>query len=330
VLGERRIRVATGDDDEPVLVTTPDLRAVLDPASGGSLREVHLWGEHPLLNTLERRLPPLWQETGLPALVDDEDFEDLDTAKVRIQMELEVEDDATEEAQIVNQEPVSDALPRVAFQDRFFGPQLSLSNLARSQPPEIGDFAVGAYRLERAEVVSGGVEVVLGREGSVRPAPGIEGLVRLTKTWRFSGHAPLMSVDYQLSNRSREPVQARFGVVLTLNVDSEVTASRTLRMGTKGPLSHLARAEAQGVDTVRVTYADLGFEVLLRTSDPVTAFSHPVLASVADSGRSADWAPRPAEAFQGVCLALVWPMDLWGEERRQVAVELEARSLGRW
>ena len=63
---------------------------------------------------------------------------------------------------------------------------------------------------------------------------------------------------------------------------------------------------------------------------PVTALCHPVLSAVADSGRTADWAARPTEAFQGVCFALVWPMDLWGEERRRLSVELEARSLGRW
>lgn len=331
-LGEGRTRVQAGDDDEPVLVRTPDLRAVLDPAEGGTLRELHLWGEHPLLNNLERRLPPLWEKAGFPVLVDDEDVDDLDTAKVQVDVDVEVEleDDATEEVSFFSQEVVADRLPRVAFQDRFFGPQLSLSNLARSQPPEIGDFAKGSYRVERADAVSGGVEVVLGREGSVRPAPGVEGLVRLTKVWRFSGHAPLLSVDYQLSNRSREPVQARFGVVLTLNVDGATSASRTLRLGQAQPVSQLSLGEASRVTTVTATYADLGFEVVLRTSDPVTALCHPVLSAVADSGRTADWAARPTEAFQGVCLALVWPMDLWGEERRRLSVELEARSLGRW
>ncbi len=332
LLGDGRTGVQAGEDDEPVMVRTPDLRAVLDPADGGTLRELHLWGEHPVLNTLERRLPPLWEQTGFPVLVDEEDADDLDTAKVRVDVEVEVEleDDATEEASFFSQQVVADRLPRVAFQDRFFGPQLSLANLARSQPPEIGDFAQGSYRVERADTVGGGVEVVLGREGSVRPAPGVEGLVRLTKVWRFSGHAPLLSVDYQLSNRSREPVQARFGVVLTFNVDGATSASRTLRLGQEPPMSQLSAGEARRVATVVATYADLGFEVVLRTSDPVTALCHPVLSAVADSSRKADWAARPREAFQGVCLALVWPMDLWGEERRRLSVELEARSLGRW
>lgn len=331
VLGAARTSVRSNGDDEPVVVRTPDLWAVVDPRHGGTLRELHLWGQHPLLNTLERRLPPTPADSDLPVLVDDEGFEDTDTARTAVLVDLEVEDELTDEAPVVAVGPVADRLPRVAFQDRFFGTPLTLSNLSRSQPPEIGDFADGAYRLERAEVADGGVEVVLGREGAVRPGPDTEGLVRITKTWRFSGHAPLLGVDYLLSNRSREPVRSRFGVVLTLNVDSAVGPSRVVRFGEGRPAPQRVASQGRELEQIAVKYADLGFEVLVRASPAVTAWAYPVYSTVPCSPRVAAWAQPPEQAFQGLCLTVVWPMDLWGEERRRVSLSLEARSLGsRW
>ena len=116
----------------------------------------------------------------------------------------------------------------------------------------------------------------LGREGTARAHAGSEGLLRITKTWRFSGHAPVLSVDYLLGNRSRDPVRARFGVTLTVNVDGQLGASRVVRLPGGRPLPFDHAFEQDDVGRFGLVFADLGFELQLRATPAVTLLAYPV------------------------------------------------------
>jgi hypothetical protein len=308
---------------EAIVVHTPDLVAVIDPARGGAMSELTLWGEHPVHNTLARPERPIDADTALlPVLLDDVDLPTGEGARAIPPVPAPPTVTSTSQAE------AQDRHRRLSFQDRMFGASLTFANLRRSQPPEIGDFADGSYRVERAEKIAGGVEIALSREGALRPAPGVEGLVRVAKIWRFSGHAPCFSVSYDLSNRSREPVGARFGVTLNLNLDGETGPSRVLRFPDARPLPMETAVERSGVDRLDLVFADAGFELTLRVSPAVTVYAYPVFVRAPAAELQAGWAAAsPPSDFQGVSLNLLWPMDLWGEERRRVSIELEARAL---
>ena len=304
---------------EAIVVHTPDLVAVIDPARGGAMSELTLWGEHSVHNTLARPERTIDADTEvLPVLLDHDELPTGEGARAN----------GSGPATPGSLAEAQDRHPRLSFQDRMFGAALTLGNLRRSQPPEIGDFVDGTYRMERAEKIDGGVEVALSREGALRPSPGVEGLVRVAKTWRFSGHAPCFSVSYDLSNRSREPVRARFGVTLNLNLDGETGPSRVLRFPDARPLPMDSAVERADVDRLDLVFADAGFELTVRMSPSVTVYAYPVFVRAPEPELQAPWAAGGAPSpFQGVSLNLVWPMDLWGEERRRVSIEVEARAL---
>jgi hypothetical protein len=112
-----------------------------------------------------------------------------------------------------------------------------------------------------------------------------------------------------------DPIRARFGVELNLNLDSLLSAERGLIIP-RFPLVPLDRAGCwEGVSDAALAMPDIGVQVRMRFSGEPTLFHYPIFV------------PHRSEvgfvsAFQGSCLMPVWSLELWGEERRKIDIAL--------
>lgn len=208
-----------------------------------------------------------------------------------------------------------DRVPRLALLDRFLGPATPLSAFARGQADEEGDFAGAPYRVERAGPrPDGAVEVVLAREGVLRGAHG-EGLLRLTRTLVFSSDEPVLRVDWELVNRSREVLSSRFAVEINTGLDGRDGPARGLRLPGRPPIGAAEPAVIGDAPEAAFAWTDFGVMLRLRPDRPAGLLHLPVHAPVPAAG-------APRAAYQGSAVLLWWPLRLWGEERARFGLEL--------
>lgn len=208
-----------------------------------------------------------------------------------------------------------DRVPRLALLDRFLGPATPLSAFARGQADEEGDFAGAPYRVERAGPrPDGAVEIVLAREGVLRSARG-EGLLRLTRTLVFAADEPVLRVEWELVNRSREVLSSRFAVEINTALDGLDGPARGLRLPGRPPIGAAEPAVLDSVAEAAFAWTDLGVMLRLRPDRPAGVLHLPVHAPVPSAG-------RPLAVFQGSAVLLWWPLRLWGEERSRFGLEL--------
>lgn len=332
-------------DGQPELLGATAAGAlVIRPAQGGTVAEWCPWGVGNLVNTLRRRAAVWYGELpeleDLPVLVPDELVEDEPTDSGEKPRRLQANEDPDSvlsgsftrtDGRIREPLPVrpplevveegagdhlwTDRQSRALFVERFLGPETTLQNLSRGQHPEIGDFADGRYRVDRAERADDGeLRVSLSREGTVRQG-NRDGLLQIVKNFRIHKGDPLIHVSYELVNRSMDPIRARFGVELNLNLDSLLSAERGLIIP-RFPLMPLDRAGCwEGVSDAALAMPDIGVQVRMRFSGEPTLFHYPIFV------------PHRSEvgfvsAFQGSCLMPVWSLELWGEERRKIDIAL--------
>ncbi len=350
-----------GDGVPEVYVSTPALDALVRPAQGGAMAELSLPGVGNLLNSLQRqrptwdeivdreaRLPQLVSGPGLVAVEADEvEIEDITGVFVRTLDEnadtqaLRPHDEITEVpdacgGQITIPPDLDDLLvddtdARLAFQERFPGPELHTDNIARAQAPELGDFVGGRYQLVRAESsVDGEQVVILTRDGQVRTLDGIR-MVRITKRFAFPPDATGVGVHYDVINRYSDPVHTRFGVEINLNLDGQRGESRGIEVRVADPTdpdgvrTRTVALEAAATidDVVEVCWRldDHGRRVWLTTPTAAKLYVVPV--------DSVYWAQHGfMRASQGHCLLFVWELELWGDERKRFDLSLRVETRG--
>ena len=315
-----------GDGADELEVVTPHLTALLRPAAGGAISELLVHGIGNLVNTAPRGVPPWGRRYAppLPVLVpepgpapggDDEDDADPPTAPpappITPPPPLPAPPDLHRAAWAY------DPFPRHLLQEHVLGPAATLSTLARGRGMELGDFAGGEYRLERAEAdASGALVAVMVREGVVRQPSRADGMLQIHKRLRFPSDAPRIELQLELVNRGREPLEARFGLALHLNLDGRAGPDRTLHLPGLPPLPFDGESEHEGISDLALRFADQGLIVRARADRPATLLQHPLVRA-----RRGPAGYEPA--LQGTCLLLCWPLRLWGEERTQLQLSLD-------
>ncbi len=292
------------DGEEEVLIRTGDLCATLSPARGGALLALDLWGlPGNVLNTMSRRperyhgaLEP-WSD--LPALVVD---------GVAQLPEADPGPDPGPERRDMARRLHGDRAPRASFVDRFLDESLSLSSAQRGQLPELGDFAGGRYRLlavEPHEILDACV-VQMTREGHV-----LRGrqtcLVQVAKRFIFHRDMPVIDARYEITNRYHTPLETAFAIELNLGLDARFARAAQLSGG-GGSASAGDPGVLTGVRQLGVRDPRGRFRLVLETSAAAWVYHFPVECMVRVG---AGIKPAP----QGVCLMLIWPLQLWGHER---------------
>lgn len=336
--------VDTPEDGGPVHLRTAHFVAAVDPV-GGAIVELSVRGMGNLVNVLTPAPRPWgdrFVDQTLPCLVDDPGPDDPDeptdasTAPPTDPGPALLPDLAPVESLThavpqrrgprspVPQAPIHTDVyglpertrPLALFQDLLLRPRITTDALARGMAPELGDFADGDWRVERAEVDGADVELLLVREGTVRRPSGTPGMVQVTKRIRFGGDAPTVTVRWTAVNRSRETVRTRMAVVLPLNVDGQLSPDRTLHVPGALPRAQDATGSAEGVADFALRYGDLGLLVRARPEHPVRVDHFPLTAPVRRR-------TGHVGVHQGTVAVLSWPLELWGEETREASMVLE-------
>jgi hypothetical protein len=316
-----------------LVVTTPSFRAVLDPSRGGTLVELDLLEESAnIVNGLTRRAERLHGAfTGaedLPSLVAASAVSAAGVAAVFTgATRAEPDDEITEETPLEHDlEPVVtcahlavDRAPRVAFHDHFLGMQADLDNVQRQQFPQAGNFVGAEYQVMRAEPrpEERQVWVHMARDGSVSDGDETR-LVRLVKKLTFHREKAGLELSYEIANRSPEPLETRFAVELNLNIDSTKEGSSFLALGDRT----VSMARTSRVDGVReLCWGDLrrGIQIRLSFDQEAEVWHHPVETL-------SDGLEGPELLYQGPCLFLVWPLRLWGLERKSFEIQLRSSN----
>lgn len=319
------------DGRDEVVVTTPHLRGVIDPARGGSLMELDLLelGAN-VVNSLTRRSERLHGAFSggedLPALVAASSVSAAGVASVFTGgVRLTPDDEITEETPleqdvvpaVTPRQLAIDLAPRVVFLEHFLGAQADVHNLQRQQYPQLGDFLGTEYQVMRAEPRpdEGRVSVHMARDGSVSDGDVVR-LVRINKQFAFLRDEPTILLSYEIANRSPDPLETRFCVELNLNLDSTKEGSSFLAVGDRS----VSLAQPERVEAVsQLRWGDLRRGLQLRIElDRVAEVLHYPVETLSDG------LDGPELLYQGPCLMLVWPLRLWGLERKSFQLRVRA------
>ncbi len=307
------------DGRNELIVRTPHLCGIVAPSSGGSLVELDVWSlPGNILNTRARRPEPeheaLRRMDALPPAGE----------------EPEVTDELTEPGVEVPEPPDSPLLRtaepglsrrlfydrqlRSAFLDRFLGAEASLASAVNGSLAEMGDFVGADYQVLHVEQDGQAASVTLARDGNVDEGAAVR-LLRVVKRFALRRDTPAVEVTYDVGNRYHEPVRSRFCVELTLNVDS-MTSDETWLETADGQRFGLG-APGEASEVSRISYVDetRGLRVTLALATPARVWHFPV-ETISRSPRGL------CPIYQGVCLMVWWPIELWSMERRRFELSL--------
>ena len=324
------------DGTEEVLVRTPHFGAVINPDEGGSLIELGSWTlPGNVLDVTSRRDEPWHQELDRHSLLPSLVLEDEEPSEVTDSYELFVphdDDDSTvlaelqrdEVLQELAQEHAIDLHGRGSFVDHFLGPAVRLENLVKNAYPEEGDFAHSPYNVVKAMAEGPRrYRVLLTREGRVT-RDGEDRLVQIRKQYTFLRDRSAVEVAYAIVNRSNQPVRGRFAVEVNLGASS--SRARGARLVIDGcdevPVTESGCVEQ--VEEVALHDTSRNLKVSLAAEhQPADLWHYPVKAIRRGGHLGLE------VAYQGVCLILSWPVQLWGEEKRELRLVLSVESNGR-
>ncbi len=304
-----------------VIVRTPVLGAFVSPAAGGSLVELDAWSlPGNLLNVRTRRPEPeheeLLRSEHLPALV-----------PMGVEAPPRVRDSVSDVRELPPVRLAEAALAarihydpgaRATFIDRFLGREATLENFTSGRFPEVGDFAGADYQLLQAEENDqGSILVSLARDGTVAEGTAHR-LVRVAKRFVFQRDLPVVDIRYEVANRYHEPVRGRFAVELNLNLDSEVMPGAYLEVAQE-KYALTTPGEFAEVGELALVGAHRGYRMALQIQPGASAWYYPIeTVSRSPEGMR--------QQFQGICLLLWWPIELWGLERRRFDLSLSVEG----
>jgi hypothetical protein len=316
--GHHRLEVADHNQDghSEVMVTTPQLQALFEPGRGGCLAELHIWRVGNLVNTLQRR-PASWHRqlqgsANMPVLVDEDDV----AAGLEPPWEPLLSGPLEQLEEGLSDHLHQDRAPRACFMEHFLGPETTLENLARDQHPDEGNFRGQPYELVKAEQLEDGRTVVaLARDGQVGRTKEERRLVRVSKHFTLRDDDPSISASYRVSNRFSHPVESRFAVEFTVNLDSVRNINRFVEVDDGRNLALDQSGVFEEVEGARWVLEEEGIELRVGTDTPARLHVLPLDAPVR----------TPAGCtlgHQGTCLMFSWPIRLWGYETRSFGIDL--------
>ena len=255
------VRIETLDWDADgaveVLLESPHLALVVEPARGGGVVELDVRGKaFNLGNTFTRRPEAYHRKLGSRARREDEG-----TATIH-------EERGAKEEGLVDLLHY-DAYRRANFLDHWLPAEATLIDLCRQ-----GGRTGLALTVYETRIVRKGATPVLELEGrEVRTGASL----RVRKRFRLAPEAPRLTVEYRLEPQgSAGP--SRFGVELNLAFHMGPPPDRFVEINGKRPAdpSLFAVAETAGVREFRIVDAWLGLAALLSLDPPATLWRCPV------------------------------------------------------
>ena len=156
--------------------------------------------------------------------------------------------------------------------------------------------------------------ITLARDGQVMVGQQ-KRLVRIDKRYWLRPNDPTVALEYQISNRYKEPIRARFAVEMNFNIDSRTTNQRYITAGDRRRIGMHRVGQKENVSEVGLYWEDLGAKAEIRCSEPASLFFFPVYSPA----RTIHGYDR---GFQGVCILLAWEVELWGAEKKRFDLSL--------
>jgi 4-alpha-glucanotransferase len=283
-----------------VLVTTPDLGAILKPNYGGGLVELDYRPKRfNLTNVLSRRPEAYHRKLKKNQTGAGEES-------------LRPKNPEAEEALFY------DWYTRSSFLDHFLGEGATLDQFRRCQYPELGDFVNQPYTLTGIEELDGSeiMRISLLRKGSLWKR---EGRVPIDtfKRFLFYREQARMEVGYEITNRGPAEIGMWFGVEVNLTLLAGDDPQRYyLFPGLEVDDRRLCSSGAiPEVEHLRLHDEAERFEVSLELSPKGQLWRFPLeTVSQSESGIQ--------KTFQGTVLLFHWPFSLKPEETKSLGIQV--------
>ncbi len=316
----KRFIVERVDEDcdgiDEIVVTTPAGVMVVDPSLGGAVTELSLFEGHVnLADSFTRIVEPYHQ-----ALID----EDFSTAGGDDVGEADLTK-TTQSADLLNATRllkskaahVVDSMPRALFQDRFLDARVTLDALRRGTFPDASPtLNVDSWQVLAAERYGrDAVRCAVAADATVLSAEG-EREVRVSKRYTFKAGG-VLDVRHEVLNRSEDVLRCRVAVEINLSTMGEPRDGlglvvgdrpRVLRDMTDDGDAQIARLNAGDMTTV------------ISWDQPARVWHYPI-ETVEQAGDA--W-PR---VVQGVCIVLIFPLELWGQEKSTATITIATETL---
>jgi hypothetical protein len=207
-----------------------------------------------------------------------------------------------------------DVRPRVCFVEHLIGPEVTVQDLQRSNYAELGHgLRDGIWQLVSAERHGEDqVRALLHQDGHIEDLGGDKS-VRMQK--RYTLHRePMLDFRLEVTNRGHEVLRARLALELDLAPGPGGDALYLVNGGERKAITSLG--DSGEVQDLRLEATDLTLHVVLRK--PARLWHYPIQTVHQDGARM-------VLGHQGVCLVLVWPIELWAQEKTRfdarIAVE---------
>ena len=302
------------------------------PAEGAGIDQFAIYGLGNLCNTLERQSRPgyalLQRDSALPSLLEEvtEELPALDETGLGAESALDVDVPRASAPPLPARRsrlPLDcwrlgfvDNHLRHLFTERLVSVETDVRALWRGQARDKANLHKAAWRLERCERVEGEVELVFARECSVEVAGRAPGMLQVVKKYRVSATTPRVDVAWELQNRSREPLDFSLVIELNLCLDGARGAERTVHLPGARPFLTNEPQECGVANDIALRLGDLASLVRIRTSREVRVWSYPLDTPAQRWG-------EVVSAPQGLCLSLVIPAPLFGEEKTRLEATME-------
>jgi hypothetical protein len=332
---DERITVETTDVDcdghDDVLLRTPSAMALIDRAHSAGLIELSIPAlARNLVDTVTRQREPYHRQLE-GAVPDEEEATDAGipgTTPLRVH-QPRPPGDADEDPTLTGFQPrlleaaqsaelarslVTDARPRVAFVEHLIGPEVQLEDLQRGTYAEMGrGLRETPWQLISAERFGDDtVRAILFQDGRIEDLGG-EKSVRVQK--RYTLHRePALDFRVEINNRGHEVLRAR--LALELDFAPALAGDQFLVAGQdRRPVR--APCDMGEVQELRLECPDMTVHLVSRKA--ARLWSYPIETVHQEYSRM-------VLGHQGVCVVLVWPVELWGQEKTRFDVRLAVET----
>jgi len=297
-----------GDQEEEVLVKTPQILFLFRQA-GGSLTEMD-WRPKAfnILNTLTRRKEGYHQRVL-------EAKEESGGGEIRTIHEIF---DSKEKD--LDRYLHFDAYRRASFLDHFIPLAVDFESFRKGQFIEEGDFIESPYEIE---IPKGGKNrrLLFSRRGHLFQK-GERYSIEVKKDFFFHQDRPTLKAEYKISSQQEVRIETILGMEFNINLLAAEAPDRYYEI----PGHHLedrrlaSSGEIRGVTKIYLVDEWTGFKIFLGLDRSSTLWRFPVeTVSLSESGFE--------RVFQGSCLLLLWPLNLKEKEEFDIGIEFGICSL---
>lgn len=297
-----------GDQEEEVLVKTPQILFLFRQA-GGSLTEMD-WRPKAfnILNTLTRRKEGYHQRVL-------EAKEESRGGEIRTIHEIF---DSKEKD--LDRYLHFDTYRRASFLDHFIPLSVDLESFRKGQFIEEGDFIESPYEIE-IQKMGKNRRLLFSRRGDLFQK-GERYSIEVKKDFFFHQGRPTLKAEYKLSSQQEARIETVFGIEFNINLLAGEAPDRYYEI----PGHHLedrrlaSSGEIRGVTKIYLVDEWTGFKLFLGVDRSSTLWRFPIeTVSLSESGFE--------RVFQGSCLLLLWPLNLKEKGEFDIGIEFGICSL---